>query len=126
MEAAADRRPVVLIVEDEPLLALQLADLVDEAGFDAVLVADADRAISVLEQHQDITILFTDIQMPGSMDGLKLAWAVRDRWPPIKIIATSGNAALRDGDLPEGGRFLLKPYDRARITETLLQMAEAG
>jgi CheY-like chemotaxis protein len=126
MEAPAHVRQVVLVVEDEPLLGLQLVDLIEEAGFDVVLARDADDAISQLERRADITILFTDIQMPGSMDGLKLARAVRNRWPPIKIIATSGNATLRDGDLPDGGRFLPKPYDRTRITDTLLQMTAAG
>jgi two-component system, response regulator PdtaR len=64
-------------------------------------------------------VVFTDIHMPGSMDGLKLAYAVRDRWPPIKIIVTSGRDRIGPRDLPEGGRFFAKPYDPGAIKDTL-------
>jgi CheY-like chemotaxis protein len=67
--------------------------------------------------------VFTDINMPGSMDGLKLAHAVRNRWPPIKIIVTSGRDRVTEQDLPEGGRFFAKPYDPIKITDTLRQWA---
>ena len=84
--------------------------MIEEAGFEVVEAASADEAIAILEGRLDITVVFTDIQMPGSMDGLKLAAAVRDRWPPIKIVATSGHVAkLGPGDLLAGGRFLPKP-----------------
>ena len=73
--------------------------------------SNADEAIAILEARSDIAVLFTDIQMPGSMDGLKLAAAVKGRWPPIKIVATSGLVDVRLDDLPEGGRFLPKPYN---------------
>jgi two-component system, response regulator PdtaR len=79
-------RPVVLVVEDDILVRMDAADMVREAGFDSVEASNADAAIEVLERRFDITVVFTDIQMPGSMDGLRLAAAVRDRWPPIKII----------------------------------------
>ena len=68
---------------------------------------------------QNISVIFTDIEMPGSMNGIKLAHAVRDRWPPIKIIATSGHYGFREGDLPTGGRFLPKPYTLPQISEAL-------
>jgi two-component system, response regulator PdtaR len=119
MAAPANKRPVVLIVEDEFLLRTMAAELVEEAGYDFVLASDADEAIRVLEARPDISVLFTDIQMPGSMDGLKLARAVRGRWPPIKIIATSGHVQFPESDLPDGGRFLPKPYSYAEITDTL-------
>ncbi|MEO6840985.1 MAG: response regulator [Bradyrhizobium sp.] len=83
-------------------------EMIEEAGFGVVEAASADEAIAILEGRLDIAVVF--IQMPGSMDGLKLAAAVRDHWPPIKIVATSGRVKLRPGDLPEGGRFLPKPY----------------
>ena len=86
-----ETRPVVLIVEDEFLLRMDAADMVAAAGFEVVEAANADEAIEILEARRDITVVFTDIQMPGSMDGLKLARAVRGRWPPIKIVATSGH-----------------------------------
>jgi CheY-like chemotaxis protein len=84
--------------------------------------ADADQAIEVLEARADITVVFTDIQMPGSMDGLKLAQAVRGRWPPIKIVATSGRLNVGELDLPEGGRFLPKPYSHAQVARVLHEL----
>ncbi|MBR1287135.1 response regulator [Bradyrhizobium sp. AUGA SZCCT0177] len=119
------KHAVILIVEDELLIRLNAVEMIEEAGFEAVEAASADEAIAILERRLDITVVFTDIQMPGSMDGLKLAAAVRDRWPPILIVATSGHAKLGIGDLPEGSRFLPKPYSPAEITETLRQLIAA-
>jgi CheY-like chemotaxis protein len=116
-------RPVVLIVEDEFLLRMDSAAAIEEAGFEVVQAANADEAIAILRMRSDISVVFTDIQMPGSMDGLKLARFVRDRWPPIKIIATSGLVALGEGDLPEGGVFIAKPYTATRIAATLRSLA---
>jgi CheY-like chemotaxis protein len=122
MGHSASRRPVVLIVEDEFLLRMDAADMIAAAGFEAIAAANADEAIEILEARRDVTVIFTDIQMPGSMDGLKLARAVRGRWPPIKIIATSGHARVRETDLPEGGRFLCKPYSPMQITDLLREV----
>jgi DNA-binding LytR/AlgR family response regulator len=83
------------------------------------------KPLQILERRLDITVVFTDIQMPGSMDGIKLAAAVRDRWPPIKIVATSGHVKLGVGDLPQGGRFLPKPYSPAEITKILRELIAA-
>jgi len=94
-------------------------DMVEEAGFEVLEATNADEAILLLEARRDITVVFTDIEMPGSMDGLRLARAVRGRWPPIKIIATSGHYVVRDGDLPSGGLFLPKPYSPAQISSAL-------
>ena len=116
------RRPVVLIVEDEFLLRMDAAEMIGAAGFEVIEAANADQAIEVLEARPDITVVFTDIQMPGSMDGLKLARAVRGRWPPIKIIATSGRLNVGELDLPEGGRFLPKPYSPAQVTGVLREL----
>ena len=85
-----------------------------------------DQAIEILEARRDITVVFTDIQMPGSMDGLKLARAVRGRWPPIKIVATSGHINVGECDLPEGGRFLLKPYSPLQVTGVLRELTGAA
>jgi len=119
------KRPVVLVVEDEFLLRMDAADMIAAAGFEVVEAADADAAIEILEARNDIAVIFTDIQMPGSMDGLKLARAVRGRWPPIKIIATSG-VHVGESDLPEGGRFLPKPYNSAQIAVVLRQLTVDG
>ena len=110
---------MVLVVEDEFLLRMDVVDIIAEAGFEVVEAANADQAIDILEARRDITVVFTDIQMPGSMDGLKLARAVRGRWPPIKIVATSGHVGVRETDLPEGGRFLAKPYSSTEVTGVL-------
>jgi CheY-like chemotaxis protein len=125
MGLVGSRRPVVLIVEDEFLLRSNAVDMIGEAGFEVVEAANADEAIEILEARPDITVVFTDIQMPGSMDGLKLARAVRGRWPPIKIIATSGRADVT-ADLPEGGRFLPKPYSPMQITGVLRELTEGS
>lgn len=111
--------PVILIVEDEFLLRLDSAETIGNAGFEVVLAANADEAIAILKSRPDIRVVFTDIQMPGSMDGLKLARFVRDRWPPIKIIATSGRVVAGDDDLPAGSLFLPKPYRGAELVAAL-------
>ena len=122
MGLVESKRPVVLIVEDEFLLRMDAVDMIAAAGFEVVEAANADDAIEILESRPDITVVFTDIQMPGSMDGLKLARAVRGRWPPIKIVATSGHVGVGEGDLPEGGRFLLKPYSPRQVTGVLREL----
>jgi two-component system, response regulator PdtaR len=114
--------PTVLIVEDEFLIALGAADLVQSAGYNTVEVSNADDAVCILEDRPDIGIVFTDIRMPGSMDGLELAHCIRNRWPPVKIIVTSGHHILRAGDLPDGGVFIPKPYTNREITSALKAM----
>jgi CheY-like chemotaxis protein len=121
---SAAKRAVILIVEDELLIRMHAVEMIEEA-FEVVEAASADEAIAILEGRFDITVVFTDIQMPGSMDGLKLAAAVRDRWPPIKIVATSGQVKLDPGDLPQGGRFLRKPYSPAEVMKTLHELIAA-
>jgi CheY-like chemotaxis protein len=116
------QRPVVLIVEDEFLLRMDAVDMIAAGGFEAIEAANADEAIEILEARRDIAVVFTDIQMPGSMDGLKLARAVRGRWPPIKIVATSGQIDVKPADLPEGGQFLPKPYSPIQVTGMLREM----
>lgn len=122
MGQAVPKRPVVLIVEDEFLLRMDAVEMIAAAGFEVVDAENADQAIEILETRPDITVVFTDIQMPGSMDGLKLARAVRGRWPPVKIVATSGHINVAETDLPDGGRFLPKPYSPDQITDLLREM----
>jgi CheY-like chemotaxis protein len=102
--------PIVLVVEDDWLLRLIAVEVVEDAGYVAIEAANADEAILILEGRADIAVIFTDVDMPGSMDGLKLAHAVRHRWPPIKIIIVSGKTHLRDADLPSDTQFFSKPY----------------
>jgi two-component system, response regulator PdtaR len=102
---------VVLIVEDEPLLRELVVEFVNEAGFVALEAGDANEAIALLKARTDIAVLLTDINMPGSMDGLRLAQTVRDRWPSIKILVVSGRVRLNPSDLPPNSIFLEKPYN---------------
>ena len=99
------QRPVVLVVEDESLIRSRAMDMVEEAGFEAIEASDADEAIRILESRNDICAVFTDINMPGSMDGLRLARVVRNRWPPVALIVTSGHSNVLESDLPMGGDF---------------------
>jgi CheY-like chemotaxis protein len=116
-------RKAVLVVEDEPLLRMMAMDMVEDAGFEPVEARDADEAITLLEARTDITIVFTDVDMPGSMNGLKLAAAIRDRWPPIEIVITSGHFRLDDSAIPARTVFFPKPYDHQEVVATLRWMA---
>jgi two-component system, response regulator PdtaR len=102
------------------------ADMIGNAGFVVVEASNADEAIAILEAGPNIHVVFTDIQMPGSMDGLKLAKFVRGRWPPIKIVATSGFVKVGKDDLPEGGRFVPKPYRPEYIVAALRELTAAA
>jgi CheY-like chemotaxis protein len=115
--------PVVLVVEDEPVLMIYAVGIVEDAGFEAVEANSADEALEILESRFDIRIVFTDIEMPGSMDGMRLAALIRGRWPPIELILTSGRTKIRDEDIPDRGRFFAKPYRPAEIAEALHQLA---
>jgi CheY-like chemotaxis protein len=118
------RRPVVLVVEDEPLMLMDAVALVTEAGFEAIGTKNADEAIQILESRTDIRVVFTDVNMPGSMDGIKLAHVVRNRWPPIEIIVTSGLTLANVQELlPERGIFFPKPYTPAQVVNALHKLA---
>ena len=119
------RSYAVLVVEDEALLRMHAVDIVEEAGFTALEARNADEAIAILESRSDITLLFTDIHMPGSMDGLKLAHAVRDRWPPIKIVIVSGHIELQANDMPHDSRFYGKPFRADQMIKDLRALVGA-
>ena len=116
----------VLVVEDEMVLRMRAVDIVEDAGFTAVEAVNADEALSILESRSDISLLFSDIQMPGSMDGLKLAHAVHDRWPSIKIILVSGQVKLSDADKPADSRFFGKPLEVKQMIAELQEMVGDG
>ena len=123
MNTPADKSlPIVLVVEDDALLRIIAVEVVEEAGFTAIEARDADEAVVLLESRTDITLLFTDINMPGSMDGLKLAHAVRNRWPPIKILVVSGNERLQFSNLPSNSCFFGKPYRASALVDELRSM----
>src|ERR1700742_502489 len=110
-------RPTVLVVEDEALVRLNAIDIVEAAGFEAVSASNADEAVQVLELRDDIRVVFTDVQMPGSMDGLGLIRLIQDRWPAVTAFATSGRMTITD--LPGGVWFFRKPYLPRQIEDAL-------
>ena len=114
--------PVVLVVEDEMLLRIRAVDMVEDAGYTSVEAVDADEALEILASRSDIALLFTDIQMPGSMDSLKLAHTVHERWPPIKIIMVSGQLKLSKTDIPADARFFGKALQAAEMMAEMKDM----
>lgn len=98
-------------------------DIVEEAGFQPIEASDADEAVAILNARPDIRIIFSDIQMPGSMDGNKLAATVRDRWPSIKIVLTSGHCRQEDLELQPGNLFFAKPYKPGELAAALQRLA---
>src|ERR1700716_398609 len=112
----------VLVVEDEMVLRMRAVDIVEDAGFIAVEAVNADEALSILESRSDISLLFSDIQMPGTMYGLKLAYAVHKRCPSIKIILLPGKFRLSDRDKPANSRFFGKPLDMKQMIAELQDM----
>ena len=113
----------VLVVEDEPLIRLVATDTIEEAGFAAFEASDARQAIALLERHKEIRILFTDVNMPGDMDGVSLAHYVHSRWPEVKIVVTTGRCAVAQPDLPEGSALL--PYRLTHLIGTLQELTAA-
>ncbi len=127
--ASDDTSPkaIVLVVEDEAIIRMTAVGIVEDAGFEAIDAANADEAIQFLESRNDIRLVFTDIDMPyGSMNGLKLAAAVRHRWPPIAIIVVSGHRVPEKDQMPEGAVFLAKPYRQTALVETMREMLRAA
>jgi CheY-like chemotaxis protein len=112
----------VLVVEDEPLVLMSTVDYLQDEGFNVLEAANADEAIAKLEANPAISILFTDVDMPGSMDGLKLSAAVRKRWPPVRIVVTSGHRMVDIADLPDGGVFFSKPYRHREVAASFREL----
>ncbi len=112
----------VLVVEDEAMIRLSATALVADLGFEVLEAENADEAIAILEAHPDIRVVFTDIQMAGSMDGLQLVAYAHDRWPPLKFIIVSGNCTPGVADMPEGTHFFPKPYDLGAVGRALHQI----
>lgn len=113
---------VVLVVEDEMLLRMRAVDMVEDAGYTPVEAVDAEEAVAILESRSDIALLLTDIQMPGTMDGLGLARSVHERWPPIKIILVSGQLKLANIEIPADSRFFGKPLEAKEMIAEMQSM----
>jgi CheY-like chemotaxis protein len=115
-------KAVVLVVEDSALIRMGALDLARSAGYEALEARDADEAIRILEGRNDVDLVFTDVQMPGSMDGLKLSHYIRNRWPPVKLIIASGAAILEESSLPSGSNFFSKPYNDHAIADAMARL----
>ncbi len=113
--------PEVLIVEDEPITRMVAADAISDTGLQIREAGDAKEALQVLDNHSDVGILFTDIDMPGPIDGLGLAEQVHEDRPDVELIVTSGATTVEDSDLPDNGTFLPKPYRTTRLVEVVKQ-----
>jgi CheY-like chemotaxis protein len=117
--------PVVLVVEDEPLIRWNAIAIVEAAGFLALEAQNADQAIQILEKRPDTRLVFTDIEMPGSIDGLKLAHYIRERWPAVMLIIASGKSIATEAQLPRGAKFFGKPYSDHVIADSIKQLLRA-
>ncbi|OEO28032.1 hypothetical protein VW23_006445 [Devosia insulae DS-56] len=115
----------MLVVEDEALIRMDIVDQLEREGFFVFEAANADQAIAVLDAEPSVRIMFTDIDMPGSMDGLKLAAAVRHRFPPVQIIVTSGHRMVEISEMPDGSVFFGKPYQHAAVMASMRQLLAA-
>ena|SRR5258708_29223509 len=124
MTSVSDDRPIVVVLaEDEVLLRMLAVNALEEEGFVAIEVGSAIAALDIVKARaDDVDVLFTDIRMPGPMDGLELAHRVRERWPAISVVITSGNLFVPAHELPAGTRFLPKPYDMRRVVDLIREL----
>lgn len=123
MAESNESKHLVLVVEDESLIRMNSVDMIRDLGFEVIEAVDADQAVCLLESVPGIGVVFTDVQMPGSMDGLLLAALVRDRWPPVALLIASGRERPSVADMPIGARFLPKPYSLFELGEQLHALA---
>lgn len=117
--------PAVLVVEDQLLIRLDAIDFLNATGLEGVEASNADDAIQILHARDDISLVFTDIEMRGSMDGLKLAHWISERLPKVHLIVTSGKLIVEDEQLPPGSKFYSKPYDEGQIVREMKRMIAA-
>lgn len=124
----SDTTKIILVVEDSPLIRLNAVSAFEEAGFGVLQADSADAAIVLLEDREGISLVFTDVSMPGTMDGLELVVFVRNRWPAIRLIVASGQTIIEEAQLPADAVFFRKPYADVAIVEAarLLLMQPCG
>ena len=118
----AHRKTSILVVEDDPIIRMGAVDLLTGEGFEVLEAGNADEAIALLEVHPKIHLVFTDVSMPGTMDGKKLSHYIRERWPPIKLVVASGMSTIGESDLPLGAKFFAKPYHDNSLREAIIEL----
>jgi len=111
MSDSRHSRPTVLVVEDEPLIRLNAVAELEDVGLCVIEAENADQALEVVGRHPELTVVFTDIHMPGECDGLELARRVHRMRPDIRLILTSGKVRPTHNEMPPSARFLPKPYE---------------
>ena len=117
---------VVLVVENHPLVRMGVLEVIVEAGFETLEASSASEAIRILEARPDIHLVFTDAEVPGTMDGIELAHYIRNRWPPVRLIVVSGKVVIDPQELPPGAKFFPKPYRETSIVEAMVGMFSGG
>ena len=122
MRPSTSSRAVVLIVEDEPLVRMMVIELFQDEGFEVLEAANADQALGIFGERDDVALLFTDVEMPGSIDGYALARWVHANRPAVKTMIVSGRALPRAGDVPDGAAFVGKPYDHEDVMRRVQTM----
>lgn len=116
----------ILVVEDEALVRMVSADILSEAGYRVLEAQNADEAVAILEGADHVELMFTDIRMPGQMDGLELATFVHANWPAVRLLVTSGHCIMPDSDLPNGGQFVRKPYNLKELVSQIRHIVSPG
>ena len=118
-------KTTILVVEDEALIRMVSADVLADAGYRVLEAQDADEAIEIMERADHVELLFTDIRMPGSMDGLELASFVHAHWPDVRLLVTSAHRSLSASEIPDDGRFVAKPYNLGRLVLEIRSLISA-
>lgn len=113
---------VALVAEDDSVVRMEAADVLGDAGFDVLEASTSLAALVQLEQHPEVALLFTDVQMPGNFDGLALAHEARRRWPQMPIVVVSGKVTPTPAQLPDGARFLPKPYYAGTLARVIREL----
>jgi CheY-like chemotaxis protein len=122
MEDNPDAPPVVLVVEDEALIRMGAADQLERNGYEVLEAGSAAEALAILKARPEVQVLFTDIDMPGELDGMELAERVHQRWPKVLLLVTSGRSSLKDADIPDHGMFLAKPYGGENLSGAMTEL----
>lgn len=128
MDAMA-KQGLVLVVEDEPILNNDMTDALRDDGLEALQAYTAEEALALLEHHGGVRVVFTDVNLPGPLDGVALAGEVRRRWPQIDVLITSGRMAPDVASLDlvaHYGRFVPKPYPTAAVTRRIREIMDSG
>ncbi|MCE7798181.1 response regulator [Sphingobium sufflavum] len=112
----------IMIVEDEAMIRQIGADILEEAGYQVIEAATADEALNIIKANPGIALIFTDVRMPGAMDGLGLAAIVHERWPDVRLLITSGHCRLRNDEIPARGKFIPKPYPASELIRQIGQL----